>query len=113
MPAPHGEGAQDGPGEAAEEYDGPAVLVVDGREVTAHARLSGRFEPISGRYQWAGRLRLGEENGDLLRPNAGTVELRTDGGHAAQGAVREQDPWGGFRVSGEGRPPFAVPSEAP
>jgi Domain of unknown function (DUF4873) len=96
-----------------EEYDGPALLVVDGREVAVHARLSGGFEPISGRYQWRGRVRLDEDAGDLLRPNAGAVELHTEGDHVARATVREQDPWGGFRVSGEGRPPFAVPTEAP
>jgi Domain of unknown function (DUF4873) len=113
MPAPHGEGPASHPDEVDEEYDGPALLVVDGREVAVHARLSGGFEPISGRYQWRGRLRLDDADGDLLRPNAGTVQLRTDGGHVAPAAVREQDPWGGFRVSGEGRPPFAVPTERP
>jgi hypothetical protein len=113
MSASHGKDPRPPADDIEEEYDGPALLVMDGREVAVHARLSGRFEPISGRYQWAGRLRLDEEACDPLRPNSGRVELRTRGGHAAPAAVREQDPWGGFRISGEGRPPFPVPSEAP
>ncbi len=91
-------------------YDGPARLVVDGRTLSVHARLSGRFEPISGRYQWAGRLRPDEELAASVRPNA-TVRLETDGGHTAEATIREQDPWGGFRISGTGRPPFDVPTE--
>lgn len=91
-------------------YDGPARLVVDGRTLAVHARLSGRFEPISGRYQWAGRLRPDEELVAAVRTNA-TVRLETDGGHTAEATIREQDPWGGFRISGTGRPPFCVPTE--
>ncbi|MGH3366369.1 MAG: DUF4873 domain-containing protein [Nocardioidaceae bacterium] len=99
------------PVEAAEEYDGPAVLVVADGEVDGHAHLSGHFEPITGRYQWAGRLRPSDEVSAAVRQNAGSVRLRTPFGHEADAAVREQDPWGGFRITGTGRPPFDVPSE--
>jgi hypothetical protein len=92
-----------------EEYDGPARLVVDGRELAVHARLSGHFEPISGRYQWAGRLSRTEGLGEALRPNI-AVRLRTEEG-AVDATIREQDPWGGFRICGTGRPPFTVPAE--
>jgi hypothetical protein len=102
-PAPAPDGAE-------EEYDGPARLVVDGRTLAVHARLSGRFEPISGRYQWAGRLRPDDELRASVQPNA-AVRLETDRGRAADATIREQDPWGGFRISGTGRPPFAVPVE--
>jgi len=95
---------------ADEEYDGPARLVVGGREVTVRVRLSGHFEPISGRYHWAGRLHPSPELSAAVRPNA-AVRLVTEGGRAADATVREEDPWGGFRVSGSGRPPFAVPTE--
>jgi Domain of unknown function (DUF4873) len=99
-----------------QEYDGPARVVVDGHVVAAHARLSGRFEPISGRYQWGGRLDPTDELAALLRPNI-VVRLHTGehtgDRHTAEATVREVDPWGGFRVSGAGRPPFAVPAETP
>ena len=95
---------------AEEEYDGPARLVVAGRTLAVHARLSGHFEPISGRYRWAGRLRAEEELHAAVQPNA-AVRLETDPGHAADATIRERDPWGGFRISGTGRPPFAVPTE--
>lgn len=96
--------------EVEEEYDGPATLVVDDREHAVRARLSGHFEPITGRYQWAGRLHADADLREVLRPNS-AVRLRTEAGGTAEATVREQDPWGGFRVSGAGRPPFAVPVE--
>ena len=93
-----------------EEYDGPATLLVDGRELAARARLSGHFEPITGRYQWAGRLDPDDDLRAVLRSNT-DVGLRTDSGGTAEATVREEDPWGGFRVSGTGHPPFAIPAE--
>lgn len=98
--------------EADEEYDGPARLVVDGREIAVHARLSGHFEPIAGRYRWAGRLHPSDELRAAVRPNT-AARLCTTDGHAAEATVREEDPWGGFRIGGSGRPPFAVPDEIP
>jgi hypothetical protein len=96
---------------AEQEYDGPALLVLDDHELTVHARLSGHFEPISGQYQWAGRLAPAEGLAQALRPNI-AVRLRTEEGEA-DATIREEDPWGGFRICGAGRPPFAVPAEAP
>jgi hypothetical protein len=99
------------PGEPGDEgYDGPARLVVGDREVSVQARLSGHFEPISGRYRWAGRLCPSPGLSAAVRPNE-EVRLVTEGGRAADATIREKDPWGGFRVSGSGRPPFAVPTE--
>lgn len=102
-----------GPFEVADGggYDGPALLVVDGREIAVHARLSGRFEPIAGRYQWAGRVRPCQGLRESLRPNVG-VHVHTEAG-PAEGTVGEEDPWGGFRISGRGRPPFPVPTQVP
>ncbi|HEX2177893.1 MAG TPA: DUF4873 domain-containing protein [Nocardioidaceae bacterium] len=102
--------ARDPAEEVTEEYDGPARLVVDDREIAVHARLSGHFEPIAGRYQWAGRLRAGDDTRAALQPNL-DVRLYTEDGYAADATLREEDPWGGFRITGSGRPPFAVPTE--
>ena len=95
-----------------EEYAGPARLVVDDLEIAVHVHLSGHFEPIAGQYQWAGRVQPSDEVRATLRPNV-AVRLHTAGGHVADGTVREEDPWGGFRLAGSGRPPFAVPAEVP
>jgi hypothetical protein len=96
--------------EVEEEYDGPARLVVGEREIVVHARLSGHFEPLSGRYHWAGRLHPSAELHEVARPNR-QARLVTEGGRTADATIREEDPWGGFRISGSGRPPFAVPTE--
>lgn len=93
-----------------EEYHGAARLVVDEHEIAVHVRLSGHFEPISGMYQWAGRVEPNPQVSASVRPNA-AVRLVTEGGRSADATIREEDPWGGFRVSGSGRPPFAVPTE--
>jgi hypothetical protein len=94
-----------------EDYDGPARLVLDDRELDVRVRLSGRFEPISGRYQWAGRLSPTDELSAALHPNI-PVRLCTEEGEA-DASIREEDPWGGFRICGTGRPPFTVPVESP
>jgi hypothetical protein len=91
-------------------YDGPARLAVDGREIEAHVRLSGQFEPITGAYRWTGRLRPGDEVRETLRQNLDVV-ITTGDDKSAEATVREQDPWGGFRIIGSGHPPFAVPTE--
>ena len=97
--------------DAEAAYDGPARLVVGGREVAVPVRLSGHFEPIGGRYHWAGRLHPSAELSASVRANE-AVRLVADDGRAADATIREEDPWGGFRICGSGRPPFAVPTEA-
>ena len=39
-----------------DEYRGVATLRLGDRQVTAEVRLSARFEPVEGRYRWAGRI---------------------------------------------------------
>jgi hypothetical protein len=46
-------GATDHPDE---RYDGTAVLRLDGNDIETHIVLSGRFEPIDGRFHWSGRV---------------------------------------------------------
>jgi hypothetical protein len=83
-------------------YTGPAVLTVDGRDLPVHARLDARHEPHDGRLHWFGRVR--PACGDLP---GGPVELRTDAGRAA-GRLGEADPWGRYRITGVGTPPFRL-----
>lgn len=105
-------GEQTDSGHGAEEYAGPARVLVDDHDVAVHATLSGHFEPISGDYHWSGRIGPDAALAELVRPNT-TVRLAVGDGPAEQATLREQDPWGGFRVSGSGRPPFEVPHERP
>jgi hypothetical protein len=93
-----------------EGYTGPAVLTFDGRDVPVHVQLDARHEPQDGRLHWFGRMSLadGDEPGLLAALTGhGTLELRTGGGRATA-RVGDQDPWGRYRVTGVGRPPFAL-----
>jgi len=89
-----------------EGYDGPAALVTDGGAVAVRVVLRGVFQPIDGRYHWYGRLTGGEPVDALVASEAGVV-LRTPYG-AADARLADRDPWGRYRVTGTGRPPFPV-----
>ncbi|HEY0902788.1 MAG TPA: DUF4873 domain-containing protein [Marmoricola sp.] len=90
----------------AEEYDGPAVVSTsaapDGVEVDV--RLRGHFEPIDGRFHWYGRLAASAELARRHRSGAEVVVSTPRG--TATAKLSDVDPWGRFRVSGTGRPPF-------
>jgi hypothetical protein len=89
-----------------EEYRGPAVLTIGGDRHPVEIRLSARFEPVEGRFRWAGRT----------TPDAVLLERTTDGLREAQLTIQgsepmgvrlsEPDPWGGVRLSGTGTPPW-------
>lgn len=95
-----------------EGYDGPAELLLgDGeaaRTVSVDVTLRGRFQPIDGRYRWYGRVAHHDRLAGLASPGASVV-LRTPDGEA-RAKLSDPDPWGRYRVSGTGRPPFALPS---
>ena len=95
-----------------EEYRGPATLVVDGEPAAVEVRLSVRFEPVEGRYRWAGRT--GPQEALLARVRAGVREaiLRIEGGASVPVRLGDPDPWGGVRLTGVGRPPWSTNSGA-
>lgn len=86
-----------------EGYSGPAILTVDGRDVPVHARLDARHEPHDGRVHWFGRIKIEGGPPDFTGP----VVLRTEGGHA-EARIGDVDPWGRYRVTGVGTPPFRL-----
>jgi hypothetical protein len=90
-------------------YRGPATLTVDGRDVPVQALLDARHEPQDGRLHWFGRVTVdGTLPPDLAAAlSGGRVELRTDGGRA-QARIGDVDPWGRYRVTGVGTPPFPL-----
>jgi hypothetical protein len=88
----------------AEGYDGPAQLLTDDGPVDVEVRLRGQFQPIDGRYHWYGRVSAGEDVDALVAARAPLV-LRTPHGDAAA-RLADRDPWGRYRVTGTGRPPF-------
>jgi hypothetical protein len=87
-----------------------ATLWHGDRAYPVELRLSGRFEPVDGRFHWGGRMTAGPEVAALLRSGRRDVVI---GGTAGAPDVRarlvELDPWGGIRVTGVGHPPFPLP----
>lgn len=82
-----------------EQYDGPARI----EDTEVQVTLRGGFQPIDGRFHWYGRV---AQDVALDQHRSGTtVTLRTPHG-SAQGRLSDLDPWGRFRVSGTGTPPF-------
>ena len=88
----------------AEEYAGPATVSVGDSAVDVDVLLRGHFEPLDGRFHWYGRIGAGAGLADHARAGD-TVTLTTPHGTAA-GRLSDVDPWGRFRISGTGRPPF-------
>jgi hypothetical protein len=90
----------------AEEYRGPATLRVDDEGIGVQVRLSARFEPVEGRFRWAGRT--GPDPALRERVSAGLREAVISIAGAPDRPVRlgEPDPWGGVRLSGTGAPPW-------
>jgi hypothetical protein len=89
-----------------EEYRGPANLRVGDESLPVSIRMSAHFEPIEGRFRWAGRttpddtlcerVGAGLREGHLTIPGAAEMVVR----------LSEPDPWGGVRLSGAGKPPW-------
>lgn len=86
-----------------DEYAGPATLTTGDTEVEVEVDLRSVFQPIDGRLHWYGRIAA---NPELDRcTSGGTVSLATPDGRAT-GKINDVDPWGRFRISGLGRPPY-------
>lgn len=92
-------------------YSGPATLTVDGQDVPVRVLLDARHEPQDGKLHWFGRMTLeGAPGPALLRALTSTtsrVELRAGAG-PSRARVGDVDPWGRYRVTGVGAPPFPV-----
>ncbi|MFI6071556.1 DUF4873 domain-containing protein [Actinoplanes sp. NPDC051343] len=83
-------------------YRGPAVL--DG--VPVEVRLSARFEPLEGRFRWAGRTGPSRSLCDQVAAGLRSATLVLPGAEQISVRVSEPDPWGGVRLSGTGTPPW-------
>jgi hypothetical protein len=88
-------------------YRGDAVVLAGARSSTVAVRLSARFEPVEGRYRWAGRAAPDEALTALLRAGVREVTVRIAGVDAAA-RLGEPDAWGGVRLTGIGPPPWSA-----
>lgn len=90
--------------EPLQSYDGPVrVTGPDAGVLTAEVSLRGHLQPIDGRFHWWCRLPA-----DAVADAWGNgVAVRVATAHGeAEGRLSDVDPWGRYRVSGTGRPPF-------
>ena len=87
----------------ADEYVGPAEVSRQGRGAEVHVDLRGHFEPLDGRFHWYGRIAANDAVSEL---GAGCVVTLITPHGSAEGRLSEVDPWGRYRISGTGRPPF-------
>jgi hypothetical protein len=76
--------------------------------------LDARHEPQDGKLHWYGRVVLdgGREAAEpallaALTAPAGRIELSTVGG-SAEAKIGDVDPWGRYRITGVGRPPYLL-----
>jgi hypothetical protein len=90
-------------GVADEVYDGPAILAIGDTAREVRVRLSGRLDPIDGRYHWQGTILYALPEG--TRAQAVTL---TVGEQTAEGRITERTQQGGYQVAGVGMPPYAL-----
>lgn len=87
-----------------DEYAGHATLVACDQRLEVEVTLRSVFQPIDGRLHWYGRIAANALLDEQCTPGS-TVSLITPAG-SAEGRINDVDPWGRFRISGLGRPPF-------
>ncbi len=91
--------------EPGEEYVGQAELATDDTDAIAvEVHLRGHLDPNDGRFHWYGRIAADDAVAEQHRSGT-TLALRTPHGIAA-GRIADVDPWGRFRITGLGAPPF-------
>ena len=93
-------------------YTGPAELVDGDRIVPVDVTLAGHFDPISGSYNWYGRVAASTDVTALVDAGVRTVVLRTPFG-SVETSLSDVDPWGRPRVEGFGATPFEVLDHLP
>ncbi|KKJ93816.1 MULTISPECIES: DUF4873 domain-containing protein [unclassified Micromonospora] len=86
-------------------YHGPAWVA----DTAVRLHAAARWEPVDGRYHWAGRIEPDPRMVRLLRSGRRDVPVRV-GERVCRARLAEVDPWGGVRITGVGEPPW--PPEA-
>jgi len=85
---------------------GPAPVT----EIPVTVHLSGRWEPVDGRFHWGGRIESSPTVAHLVRAGRRDVRLAI-GDRSAAARLAEVDPWGGVRVTGVGEPPWPADAD--
>ncbi|MBB5872998.1 hypothetical protein F4553_006432 [Allocatelliglobosispora scoriae] len=91
-------------------YAGPALLHTADLVHPVEVRLSGRVEPVDGRFHWGGRIDTDTATAELVRAGARGVALSIADGTPVPVRLAEVDPWGGVRLTATGPPPWTAPS---
>lgn len=89
-------------------YTGLATVTVTGqRAAQVRVELSGHFDPLAGRYVWAGRIRgLTEALPlDAVVASGTRAQIKTPQG-SGEGELSAVDLFGGYTVQGVTSPPF-------
>ncbi|WP_433292018.1 DUF4873 domain-containing protein [Actinoplanes sp. CA-030573] len=89
-----------------EEYRGPATLRIGDADLPVEIRMSAHFEPLEGRFRWAGRTTPHEELRERVSGGLREARIAIPGSPDAAVRLSEPDPWGGIRLSGAGTPPW-------
>jgi hypothetical protein len=92
-------------GDADDVYDGAATLRLGDEKRQVRVRLSGRLDPIDGRYHWQGTVFDALPDGMLTNPRPVTVTI---GDRSAEARITERTPQGRYSVTGVGAPPYAL-----
>ena len=64
-------------------YEGPALLRAGDERIPVDVRLTGRLEPVDGRYHWGGRIAPRADVARLRRTGTADVTVDIDGGTPA------------------------------
>jgi hypothetical protein len=88
-----------------EIYDGAATILLGHDQRLVRVRLSGRLDPIDGRYHWQGTIFDALSDEVLIGSKPVTLTI---GDRSAQCRITERTPQGRYSVVGVGRPPYAL-----
>ena len=88
-----------------EVYDGAATILLGDDERRVRVRLSGRLDPIDGRYHWQGTIFDVPASDLLTGPKPVTLTI---GDRSARCRITERTPQGRYSVVGVGTPPYAL-----
>jgi hypothetical protein len=92
-------------GVADDLYDGAATLRIGDDICEVRVRLSGRLDPIDGRYHWQGTIFAALPEEVLTSPRPVTLTI---GDRSAEARITERTPQGRYSVTGVGAPPYAL-----